>query len=87
MALSLPLPTPQSKPKFVQRLDSQHKCCHCGQVVRNAMQTSCGHRVCEECVEDIFAGKEEPVRCPAGETDCDDLNRADVGTLAHLKNV
>ncbi|XP_052768381.1 TNF receptor-associated factor 3-like [Mya arenaria] len=69
--------TPGDIPQFV-RLDSKHQCYICRHVVRNSMQTSCGHRICEECAPKLFEGKEEPVKCPAGEVDCEDLYRKDI---------
>lgn len=75
---SLP-PTPEGKPRF-KRLDSTgHLCCYCKDVLREAMQTACGHHMCEACVDRLFESPTTgPIRCPAKEEDCDDLTREKV---------
>ncbi|XP_067681954.1 TNF receptor-associated factor 3-like isoform X2 [Haliotis asinina] len=52
-------------PNFVH-LEERFKCPVCLEVLKNAVQTSCGHRMCEECSLTIFA-KGEPAQCPASD--------------------
>ncbi|KAL4237329.1 TNF receptor-associated factor 3 [Mactra antiquata] len=63
--------TPKGNPEFV-RLDSKHLCQVCRNVVREAMQTSCGHRICQNCIEPMFKDSPGPVMCPANEEDCEE---------------
>ncbi|XP_041353713.1 TNF receptor-associated factor 3-like [Gigantopelta aegis] len=66
----------QEDPDFVH-LDDRYKCCYCKHVLRNSMQTRCGHSLCEKCVDEIFASG-EPIDCPAAEEDCERLKRNDI---------
>lgn len=59
-------------------IETRHRCLVCKNVLRDAMQTTCGHRICENCVPEIFEGKTEPVICPANEEDCDKLHRSQI---------
>ncbi|KAK3106859.1 hypothetical protein FSP39_001536 [Pinctada imbricata] len=68
-ASQVPLP---GKPEFVN-ISERYLCLMCHQVLRNAVQTTCGHRLCEQCVNDeIERGVEggAVVKCPGGEEDC-----------------
>ncbi|XP_060562563.1 TNF receptor-associated factor 3-like [Ruditapes philippinarum] len=69
--------TPSGTPHFI-RLEPRH-CCHvCKNVLRDSMQTACGHRICKLCVGPLFDDKTEPIPCPAGEEDCSDLFKSDI---------
>ncbi|CAH1790942.1 unnamed protein product [Owenia fusiformis] len=63
-------------PEFVQ-LDDKYNCLQCKKVLQGAMQTACGHRVCERHIDEaIQEGK--IYYCPGGEPDCleiDSVNR------------
>ena len=67
----------QENPKFY-RHDSKYDCLVCREVLKEAMQTSCGHRICERCIPKLFEGKTEPVMCPANEEDCEPQYKANV---------
>ncbi|XP_060585113.1 TNF receptor-associated factor 3-like isoform X2 [Ruditapes philippinarum] len=67
----------QENPKFF-RHDSKYDCLVCKEVLKEAMQTSCGHRICERCIAKLFEGKSEPVMCPANEEDCEPQCRTDI---------
>ncbi|XP_055519542.1 TNF receptor-associated factor 3-like [Leucoraja erinacea] len=36
--------------EFVELVDDKYKCEECHRVLRNAMQTACGHRFCDSCI-------------------------------------
>ena len=57
-----------------------HVCPVCKNVLRDAVQTACGHHMCAECVDTLFAGTTGAVRCPANEEDCEDLLKTGVIT-------
>uniref|UniRef100_A0AAU6MX45 Tumor necrosis factor receptor-related factor 3 n=1 Tax=Argopecten irradians TaxID=31199 RepID=A0AAU6MX45_ARGIR len=60
--------TPPGNPVFV-KLDPKYKCLKCRNVLRDAVQTLCGHRMCEICAFEIF--DEQPsIRCPGNEDTC-----------------
>nr|QNL15300.1 TNF receptor-associated factor 3-like protein [Littorina littorea] len=67
-----------SDPDFVNETDQLRFMClvHKG-VLRDTRQTSCGHRLCARCVEVWLNGKATR-RCPAGESDCDDVTPSNV---------
>lgn len=69
---SLP-PTPAEDPDFVNIKETEKYYCilHNG-VLRNAMQTLCGHRFCESCIN-TYLQSGDSRRCPANEDDCVDL--------------
>lgn len=72
--------TPKGTPRFI-RLDSKHHCQVCKGVVRDAMQTSCGHRICQSCIDTLFKDSSGPVMCPANEEDCETQLRDHVSLL------
>jgi len=59
---------PDPLPEFVEDVDPAHRCCSCGEVLRQPKQTPCGHRVCTPCLVEKFGS--EPFRCPANEEGC-----------------
>ncbi|XP_064600729.1 TNF receptor-associated factor 3-like [Liolophura sinensis] len=69
---SLP-PTPAENPDFVSIKEAEKYICilHNG-VLRNAMQTSCGHRFCESCIH-TYLQSGDCLLCPAKEEDCVEL--------------
>ena len=71
--------TPPGNPEFV-KLDD--KCQKCHSVVRDSMQTPCGLRICQTCVDEMFSdpfGKS--LKCPANEEDCLEMMRKDVSCI------
>ncbi|XP_060083710.1 TNF receptor-associated factor 3-like [Ylistrum balloti] len=60
--------TPLGRPSFVN-LDPKYKCLECRDVLRDAVQTLCGHRMCEECAFKVFE-KSSPLRCPGNDETC-----------------
>ena len=61
------------KPVFVNP-ESRYLCPVCQDILYNAMQTSCGHRLCDHCVDHILS-KQDPAHCPVGEDTCEDISR------------
>ncbi|XP_062595865.1 TNF receptor-associated factor 3-like [Saccostrea cucullata] len=61
--------TPPGNPDFVN-LDDKYRCVVCTGVVREAVQTPCGHRACEQCMSQLLQGNPKRVKCPAGEDSC-----------------
>jgi len=43
----------------------------------DAVQTKCGHRLCEGCVDHLFAGLDK-AKCPVMEEGCDELSKQDI---------
>lgn len=62
------------QPEFVGDVD-RWRCPICSQVVQHAVQTFCGHRFCESCLESYLPADGTPARCPAKEEDCQMISR------------
>ncbi|XP_005089646.1 TNF receptor-associated factor 3 [Aplysia californica] len=60
-------------PKLVRHNEKYICPIHKG-LLRDAVQTSCGHRLCFACVND-YLGTETSKMCPAGEDDCESVTR------------
>ena len=61
--------TPEGNPVFVN-FDDKYRCVVCKGVAREAVQTRCGHRGCEECFSNLLKGDPTDVKCPAEEESC-----------------
>ncbi|XP_056021759.1 TNF receptor-associated factor 3-like isoform X2 [Ostrea edulis] len=61
--------TPPGNPVFVA-FDDKYRCVVCNGIVREAVQTPCGHRACEQCIFQLLHGNPKKVKCPAGEETC-----------------
>ena len=64
----------EHEPKFKVNVD-KWRCPICDRVVRNPVQTTCGHRFCERCLFEYLPADGTPVRCPANEEDCNMISR------------
>lgn len=64
-------PFVESRPTFVESHKDYH-CPVCKQVLHNALQTECGHLVCEECLLGLLElnGLNGSVACPELQNDC-----------------
>lgn len=68
--------------------DPKYECLICVQnnnnhrLLRDPVQTTCGHRICRTCVE-IYLGTERSKICPAGEHDCEVMTRNNVSICLH----
>ena len=60
------------------KLEEKYKCQKCHHVVREAMQTPCGHRICQNCVEELFSNGVDKVKCPAEDEDCAEMHKHQV---------
>ena len=61
-------------------LDTKYTCLICGRLLREPQQTSCGHRMDRQCVEDrLAAAGDAGFQCPAKEDDCEVVTRDTVG--------
>ncbi|XP_052691035.1 TNF receptor-associated factor 3-like isoform X2 [Crassostrea angulata] len=61
--------TPAGNPEFIT-VDDKYRCVVCNGIVREAVQTQCGHRGCEQCFSQLLQGNPKQVMCPAGEESC-----------------
>lgn len=61
--------TPAGNPEFVT-VDDKYRCVVCNGIVREAVQTQCGHRGCEQCFSQLLQGNPKQIMCPAGEESC-----------------
>ena len=77
MAAAASMQTPPGNPLFV-KLEEKYKCQKCHGVVRDSMQTPCGHRLCKNCVEEMFTNGVEKVPCPANDEDCLEMTKKEV---------
>ncbi|XP_020603675.1 TNF receptor-associated factor 6-B-like isoform X2 [Orbicella faveolata] len=61
---------------FVDAVEDEIVCLICHLPFKKPVQTGCGHRFCEECLEEYFRRRVgEPLTCPA---DWQTLNREDI---------
>jgi len=64
------------EPSFVNLLDVKYRCARCGRLLREPLQTVCGHRLCRTCAEAALAeAGDGGFLCPAGEEDCEVITR------------
>lgn len=77
MAHAASMQTPPGNPEFL-KLDDKYKCQKCHGVVRESMQTMCGHRLCQNCVEEMFKDGADKVMCPANDEDCLEMKKSEV---------
>lgn len=72
------LPVGESDPEFVNDADRVRFLCpvHKG-VLRNTIQTLCGHRMCQECLP-VWLDGAASKRCPAEEADCENVTQRNV---------
>lgn len=68
---SLSSQTPPGHPEFVG-VDSKYVCVLCNNVLQDAVQTPCGHRLCQPCV-DTYLQDGQPRPCPYQEEFCEIL--------------
>lgn len=68
---SLSSQTPPGHPDFVE-VDSKYVCVLCNNVLQDAVQTQCGHRLCQPCV-DTYLQDHQPRPCPYQEEFCEVL--------------
>ncbi len=61
------------EPEFRENVD-KWRCPLCTRVVRNPVQTPCGHRFCDSCLTDYIGKHGDPTKCPANEEDCEDVS-------------
>lgn len=73
------LQTPPGKPEFVN-LSQKHQCLVCTNVMRDAVMTQCGHRMCESCLSELLYNlqNKSPVMCPGNEEFCVQLKEEEV---------
>ncbi len=62
-----------SEPEFRENVD-KWRCPLCTRVVRNPVQTPCGHRFCDSCLTEYIRKHGDPTKCPANEEDCEDVS-------------
>ena len=61
---------PPGTPRYVSLPDS-YRCAACQGVLREAVQTECGHRACAVCVSQLLTENYQGgVTCPAKEESC-----------------
>ncbi|XP_055879886.1 TNF receptor-associated factor 3-like [Biomphalaria glabrata] len=74
-SLSLSL-VPEDDPILVNP-DPKYFCPVHGGLLREAVQTECGHRLCQACVG-LYLGSDKKKRCPANEEDCSDITKENI---------
>ena len=76
-----------SLPQFVNSLHDNDICKQCGNVLQEAHQFSCGHLVCQKCI-DVFFGDVESKECDLGSHDDDEedtlLTKNKVNYILHI---
>ena len=62
---------------MVQVDASKYQCAVCKRLLRDPVQTVCGHRMCRTCADTLLEGDAgtNGVPCPAGEEDCEVITR------------
>lgn len=60
-----------------ETVPSKYSCIECKHLLRNPMQTECGHRICRNCFE-LKLEEIESFECPAKEEDCVTISRSNV---------
>ncbi|CAG2212657.1 TRAF3 [Mytilus edulis] len=86
------LQTPLGDPEFV-KLPAKHQCLICHKVMRDAVMTLCGHRMCEGCLTPLLFDPQnkEAVHCPGKEEFCIELKpdeiRGDNGTRREIRKL
>lgn len=69
---------PPGNPQYVSLTDN-FRCPVCRGVLREAVQTRCGHRACAQCVRDLLAGNSGGVvTCPVNDETCVVLKEEEV---------
>jgi len=76
---------PEHLPEFAEEVEPAHRCCCCGEVLRQPKQTPCGHRICTPCLVEKFGS--EPFRCPANEEGCVEMTVSEVGNTITISTV
>lgn len=79
---SLSSQTPAGTPEFVE-LDPKYVCILCNNVLHDAVQTPCGHRLCQLCA-DGFLKDSESKQCPYQEEMCEILRPEQVLLIHYL---
>ncbi|XP_048734999.2 TNF receptor-associated factor 3-like isoform X2 [Ostrea edulis] len=69
--------TPPGNPEFVS-LTAKYTCIICGGVLRDAVQTRCGHRMCGQCGDQLLSSCPENIKCPADDESCVLLNETEI---------
>ena len=61
-------------PEFADKVDPAYRCSSCGKVLIQPRQTTCGHRVCATCINQLTEKYDsQPFHCPANEDGCEDM--------------
>ena len=69
------------RPEFVTLPGARYDCAFCSQTLQPPVkQTSCGHRMCAMCVDNLFSS-DVITECPGNEDDCDMLDKTRVGLV------
>ena len=55
----------------------EYQCGLCKNILLDPHQTSCGHRLCKQCLTKHFAANGDPSLCPFGEDDCEMISVSD----------
>ncbi|XP_059140444.1 TNF receptor-associated factor 6-like [Physella acuta] len=53
---------------FTSEIESRFQCPICLLILRNAVQTACGHRFCDACIKKVILSKNSILTCPVDKT-------------------
>ena len=75
---------PDSSGGNMTRETYNYTCGQCSRPLFDPYQTSCGHRICHNCLEDVFRTKGDPAPCPYNEDDCVNISlKSNDGTVSN----
>ena len=70
--------------KILSTVPSNLRCSICGYLMRDAMQTECGHIYCNNCLTKIIEEKGPCAICPGEEDDCYEITKENVCCYLYL---
>ena len=81
--VSIRIFTMDEEPQFKMNVDML-RCQSCFTVVSNVVQTGCGHRYCEDCLNNHLPDDGSAVKCPADEDYCETISKDQTVSNLHL---
>lgn len=70
------VPSGDTDDQFIDELAiAKQGCLLCGKVVKNPVDTICGHRFCETCCVSMLPNDGTSIKCPGGGANCTQLSK------------